>query len=319
MSSSGVITPVETSNEAGPNTAQCSNAPGVAATTSEPPVVRRGGATVGEPSEVPTVNEHHTFFPARAQVAPGLQPRDTEFHDVLLFPPRRKETAERVIDAQQFFRFPVIKKDVAAGEDANGKPRSGREGIFADPPERWGASDMGQRKVLSVAQPHRVLTEPSVGEERGAAFGVLPIKPEPGASSCAWCYLVNPENMLSPNAWTAKEWNAPGGAPLPAEANADKAEVEVLLALPRGIVVRFKASGLDNLDTLPEQVETAQMTKHGATYEVEPIRLNHESEVWNQLRSGLVAGRVLHRGKARVVPLVNVTSLMSGSASQGKH
>ncbi len=256
---------------------------------------------------------HDEFFPRRAQIEPGLQPADTEFHDVLLIPPPRKDGTP-VVEPEEFYRFPVIKSEQLAPGELRGGERL-KTGTYSNQPELWDRDDTGQRKVLGIAHPQRVYSEGGSKDNRGPAFAVMPVRPEPGASSCAFCYLVNAQNVLSPNAWTAEEWNAPGGPDLVAEAHANQTEAELLLALPRGLVVSIRATGLDNLDEFPDKVEPARVTKHGVTYEIEPVRLNNETEIWSELRNGCIAGRVLHRQRERVIPLLNVTSLMSPLAA----
>lgn len=250
------------------------------------------------------MTDHDRFFPSRAELSPGLQPDDSEFHDVLVIPPKRRDGGTVIPDGQ-FYRFPVVKVD----PPGSGTSRAGKYGAR---PELWDRSDMAQRKIAGIASPE------GEGTRLGPAFAVVPIKPEPGSSSCGWCYLVNAKNLISKNAWTAEEWSAPGAPDLEGAETANAKELEVLLALSRGIVVRFRASNLDALDPFPGAVEPASVTKHGVTYEIEPVRLNNESDIWTQLRNGSIAGRArYHQGK-RIVPLVNVTSLMDPSDREAK-
>lgn len=242
---------------------------------------------------------HRDFYPTRAQIKKGLQP-SSEFHDVLLIPPRRRD-GERTVAEEEFVRFPVVK--------VGKKP-----GSHVDPPEVWDRKDTGQRKVLNVARPEQVEVGDLEREPRGPVFAAFPVRPEPGASSCAMCYLVDAENLVSPNAWTAEEWDATSQPDLPAAPGADATEAEVLLGLSRGIVLRLKVTGLDKLDD-PANQKRVTTTENGVTYELEPVRLKREPEIWNQLRNGTVAGRALYRAlqsareAPRVLPLVNVTSL----------
>ncbi len=261
---------------------------------------------------------HDAFNPRRAQLKPGLQPVETEFHDVLVIPPKRAD-GSAVTQPEEFYRFAVIKRDQAsaAEEQANGKPPIKRRGNYYDEPELWNQRDTGQRKVFNIANPERDDGAGQQGQARGPAFAIMPVKPEPSASSCAFCYLVNAQDVLAPNAWTAEEWDAPGGDDLSAGPHANATEAEALLALPRGIVLRIKATGLENLDVLPNEVQPATVDHLGVTYEIEPVRLNNETEIWSQLRNGCIAGRVYHRKRNRVIPLLNLTSLMPGQAAQG--
>ena len=253
---------------------------------------------------------HRDFYPTRARIDAGQQPLNTIFHDVLLIPPT--PSTGPIIDDEEFVRFPVVK--VKSGFE--------RPGQNIDPPELWGRSDMGQRKVLGVVNPEQLGDQRADANlERGPAFAVMPVRAEPGADSCAMCYLIDARNLVAPNAWTAEEWNAPLSPDLEAAPGADATEVEVLLGLSRGIVLRLKATGLDKLDTpatYAPEVFTSK-TYPGVNYELEPVKLKREPEIWNQLRNGTVAGRALYRAlqgpsgaTQRVLPLVNVTSLGGG-------
>lgn len=229
-----------------------------------------------------------------------------------------------MLEPEEFYRFPVVKVDPNAKRGKGSrKGKSGSlTGHYVDRPERWNRLDVGQRKVVHIARPNQGEKHAPAQELRGPAFAVMAVKPEPGASSCAWCYLVNAENFLAPNAWTAEEWDAPGAPDLPAAPHAEDTQAEVLLALPRGIVVRFTVSNLDRLDAVladpTSELDPASVTANGVTYDVEPVRLNNESEIWGQLRNGCIAGRVLHHQTERVVPIVNVTSLMGPVEHKGK-
>lgn len=255
---------------------------------------------------------HKDFYPNRARIAEGEQPLDTEFHDVLLIPPRDK-TGEPVVDEENFFRFPVIKVE---------KKEDETRGHHVDSPELWDRRDTGQRKVIGIAHPEQVTSDGSAVNllERGPAFALMPVRAEPGASSCAMCYLVDARNLLSPNTWTAEEWNAPRSPDLPPAPGANATEAEMLLGLPRGIVLRLKATGLDNLDKVTNP-DVATVAKDGVTYELEPVRLKREPEIWNQLRNGTIAGRALYRAlkgagpnkEPRILPLVNVTCLQGAN------
>ena len=144
--------------------------------------------------------QHRDFYPTRAQVEEGKQPLHTEFHDVLVVPPLR-HTGGKVIEDESFFRLGVVKVD-----DAD----PSKVGKYVDLPEIWGKADLGQRKVVAIAHPEHIQTSNTgTTTDRGPVFAALPIKAEPGASSCAFCYLVDARNLVSPNAWTAEEWDAP--------------------------------------------------------------------------------------------------------------
>jgi len=156
----------------------------------------------------------------------------------------------------------------------------GKYKAFATPP----LDEAGHRKVLALA---------GVNSDRGAGFSTLPIKEEP-ASSFWTCFLINAENLNFRNAWTAAEWNDdPGG---PTERGIwGTPDFEVLVAGPRGSVYLVRKVG-------------------NAAPVVSPVDLRFEGEIWTQLRSGLVAGRVKYyrypdTPGGKVVPLVNVTAL----------
>lgn len=249
---------------------------------------------------------HDQFFPRRAQIGPGLQPTDTELHDILLIPPAPKNDIPATTP-EEFYRFPVVKVTDGAL----------RKGTYPHVPEVWDRQDVGQRKVYGIAHPDQVRSDGIPADARGPAFAIMPIKPEPGSSSCAFCYLINAQQILSPNAWTAEEWDAPGARDLEAEANATRTDAEALLALPRGVVLRLRVTDLDALDTFPSSPKVATVTADGVTYELQPVALKNETEIWSELRNGCIAGRVFHRQRGRVIPLLNVTSLMRTEPARG--
>jgi hypothetical protein len=254
---------------------------------------------------------HKDFYPNRARIEAGEQPLDTEFHDVLLIP-QPDNNGARVVDEEQFFRFPVVKVPKGAEQ----------KGHYVDPPELWDRKDTGQRKVIGIAHSEHVQNNGAAvyGSERGPAFALMPVRAEPGASSCAMCYLVDARNLLSPNTWTAEEWNAPRSPDLPPAPGTNATEAETLLGLPRGIVLRLKATGLQHLDNV-ERPAVANIVSDGVTYELEPVTLKREPEIWNQLRNGTIAGRALYRAlkgagankEPRILPLVNVTCLQGAN------
>lgn len=149
--------------------------------------------------------------------------------------------------------------------------------------------DAGGRKAYSVARP---------SDDYGPAFAVLPIRPEPGTQSDT-CYLINTENLFLPNPWTATDWDAlpPEGeqenpGPAAAQNQPDPESwredgFDLLVAGPRGRVFRVRCDG------------------HRG--QVEEIALAQESELWAQLREGLIVGTAKHDNE--ILPIVNVTSL----------
>jgi hypothetical protein len=245
----------------------------------------------------------------------GEQPLPTrliEHHDVLLVPPKG------VLHGDQVFRFPVNKTGNPSGhslEEAGSPPPKGvstnevtRAGIYDSPPEVLDAYDYSQRNVRAIAEQRRTLEDE--GAERGPAFATLPVKPEPAATSLGLCYLINTRNLNFRNAWTAEEWNdVPGGPDLEPAPGVDDDGFEVALAAPQGKVLLLRIDGLRALrHHRAARVEIAK----GASLSIESVDLGHQIEVWNQLRNGCVAGRVLYRranGHSDVVPLVNITAL----------
>jgi hypothetical protein len=130
--------------------------------------------------------------------------------------------------------------------------------------------------------------------------------------------LINTRHLEFVNAWTAEEWtDEPGGADLPAAPDVDNTEFEALLAGPRGKVFLVRLSGLDNW---PED-SALERKEDGHAFEAKCLDLRDNPEVWHQLRNGTVAGRVKLRearngATARVVPLVNISTLTPNAAAQ---
>lgn len=214
-------------------------------------------------------------------------------HDVLVFPRRG------AVQPPEYYRFPVVKQAEGAFDI----------GQFCDPPERWGLSDIGQRRVWSIAHPHELGADRAT--RRGPAFAAMPVKPEPGAASYVTCYLINVENIDNPNLWTVEEWNdGPLGPDFRTPQHPES--FEVLLAFPWGRVFHLRLEDAELPDTIELTVKTAG-GKPRVVGTLEQVKLQQETEVWSQLRSGTVAGRV--RWKQRVVPLVNVTALEPGLAN----
>jgi hypothetical protein len=209
-------------------------------------------------------------------------PRHSVHHDVLVITPRR-----------EYHRFPVNKV-------------GGETGRYTSPPLRPGADEPGTRKVWNLAQ------QGTPDEPRGPAFSTLAVSPDPAASSCVACYLVNTENLRPINPWMAidatlgmagEASTSAGDAASENAASEDAASenaasendaFEVLVAGPRGKVYFVEK-------------------RQGAAPTARSVDLSDEGELWMLLRNGLVAGRVEYRrhpcAEPRVVPVVNVTSL----------
>ncbi len=178
--------------------------------------------------------------------------------------------------ASELHRVPVEK----TGEQA---------GRYVQPPERRELEAPGVRKVFGIADP--TVGAPEPGTQRGPALSTLPVHTDPAASSYITCYLLNLKNLTYRNPWTVEEWNdAPPDEDQAAVAT--PSEFELVVGAPDGSahLIRRRADG-----------------EFGA----KPLDLARESEVWNQLRNGCVAGSVrVEEAGGRIVPLVNVASLM---------
>lgn len=118
---------------------------------------------------------------------------------------------------------------------------------------------------------------------------------------------MNAENLNYNNLWTEALWSAPQSEEDATEPPVHPNEFEVLLAGPRGKVLRANVERLDAWSPNKPLEIRDQSGARLATLEL--LDLKHETEIWNQLRNGTVAGRALIQGEQRVVPLVNVTSL----------
>jgi hypothetical protein len=205
----------------------------------------------------------------------------------------------------------------ASGEQLVRDPLASPEtpGNYVDTPEKLDAYDYAERRTMSIARPQD--WGAAIDRSRGPAFGTLPVKREPAATHCFACYLVDAQNFSFRNAWTAEEWNDIADEDLDPHPSADDDTMEVLLAGPRGKVFYLKLL-LEEAgnDLWPSDARDAL---RGGGF-LECLDLRYEVEIWNQLRNGVVAGRVLSHRKATIddrrpnevdyVPLVNVTSLV---------
>jgi hypothetical protein len=167
------------------------------------------------------------------------------------------------------------------------------DGGFTRPPNELSVDHPGYRKVMGIVDP---------SDDRGAAFAVLPIRPDPATASVC-CYVINAANVDADNVWTEADWDAepsasdgslePEAAPAPPSLG-----FEVLIAGPGG---RLYCARVDD-EGEPKSFEV-----------VPPAQLGNEAEIWAQLRNGVVAGTVRRRGgqpEGAPVPLVNLTSLI---------
>jgi len=151
----------------------------------------------------------------------------------------------------------------------------------------------GHRKVMKLAQPS--------GRDimRGAGFTILPNRPDPDTSQMC-CFLVNARNLRDVNPWNATEWSQSEDHvdnSLPLDKDFATTSFEALLAGPGGEVYYVQRADAD-----------AQIKR------LSPEELAVESELWVQLRNGLVAGCVAYQGcpsgAGRIVALMNMTAVM---------
>jgi len=222
-------------------------------------------------------------------------------HDLLVVPP------EGILSEGETFRIPVVKVAGQANQgefDQNDDP----VGNYVDLPEKLDLYDYAQRRTLTIARPQDWGDREHRQTSRGPAFGTLPVKREPAATSCAACYLVNARNLNFRNAWTAEEWSDFDTKDLPPAPSADDAGFEVLLAGPRGKVFQLQVNiAHDDIELWQTGTRVAIGEGHGW---IEAIDLRYEMEIWNQLRNGCVAGRAHSHQSKKSIPLVNLTSLV---------
>lgn len=239
------------------------------------------------------------------KVLDGLMP--LAHHDLLVVPPAN------VISTEEIFRVPVVKLDEPANQGEQDQ-EGGTEGTYVDMPEKLDLYDYAQRRTMAIARPQEWGPKEHRDTARGPAFGTLPVKREPAATSCAACYLINAQNINFRNAWTAEEWSDFGTVDLPPAPAADDERFEVLLAGPRGKVFQLVvniADGPKDLWTLGQKVTIGAGDNLGT---IQSVDLRYEMETWNHLRNGCVVGRVLSHRSNKCIPLVNITSLTSDEA-----
>jgi hypothetical protein len=159
-----------------------------------------------------------------------------------------------------------------------------------------GVEDAGGRKAYSVARP---------SDDYGPAFAVLPIRPEPGTQSDT-CYLINTENLFLPNPWTASDWDA-----LPPEGELQNPPQT---AARNDAPTEWREDGFDLLVAGPRG-KVFRVQWNGQTGGIEQIAVAQESELWAQLREGLIVGTAKHQDE--ILPIVNVTSLNNKRQGSG--
>jgi len=217
------------------------------------------------------------------------QKKSRELHDVLVFPPSDGEAERRL------FRFGVNREGAERGK-------------YQKEPVELQRTDKNKRRSDSVA---RASEQKADGIVHGAAFATLPIKPEPGGANGVTCYLLDADNFHSPNFWTVEEWNdGPGGAQYPTPSHPN--EFDVLLAGPHGKV--FRVSVKDVQAWKADEWQDTRGGKGGLSgtgyATITCINLRYNTAIWQQLRTGCVAGRASVAGNGgEVIPLVNVTAL----------
>lgn len=247
---------------------------------------------------------------SQQRVLRGTEPNP--HHDVLVIPPRD------VVKSDEMYRVPVVKVSgvVNQGEtEADDVPA----GNYVDQPELLDSYDYAQRRALSIARPQDWGNPNQAGIPRGPAFGTLPVKREPAATASGACYLINAQNLTFLNSWTAEEWTSVSlddEDDLVAARSTDDPRFEVLLAGPRGKVFFLKVE-IEDMPWVPDQpvditIKTGKKRKPIKVGEICSLDLRHEVEIWNQLRNGLVAGRVYRRagGGQTFTPIVNITTLV---------
>lgn len=241
-----------------------------------------------------------------------------EHHDILIVPPKGVYAVDEVV------RFPVVKLEGVVNQ---GEIDEGDEvkGTYVDSPEVLDAYDYAQRRLMAVNRPQDWGPEELRNVERGPAFGTLPVKREPAATSCAACYLINAQHLEYRNAWIAEEWTDIGGVDLPPAPSADDKRFEVLIAGPRGAVFELVVELDETMWPIGQkcafqtEAEVVAAKGGGSTPysrgSLTNLDLRYEMEIWNQLRNGAVYGRVSRRHRPKTKPrapqpLVNITSLL---------
>jgi hypothetical protein len=228
-------------------------------------------------------------------------------HDLLVVPPAG------VLSEGETFRVPVVKVKGQANQgefDQSDDP----VGNYVDLPEKLDLYDYAQRRTLTIARPQDWGDKSRRATSRGPAFGTLPVKREPAATSCAACYLIDAQNINFRNAWTAEEWSDFQTVDLPPAPSVDDDHFEVLLAGPRGMVFRLRVNvATDERPLWKPGVPVSIGVGQGR---LEALDLRYEMEIWNQLRNGCVAGSALHHQSNQRIPLVNVTSLVEEKSAR---
>lgn len=240
-------------------------------------------------------------------------------HDLLVVPP------PDVVKDDELYRVPVVKEGSVVNQ-GQVEEEEARTGSYIDGPELLDSYDYAQRRTLSTARPQDWGNPDQYEIARGPAFGTLAVKREPAATASGACYLINALNLTFRNSWTAEEWTSVSldeKDDLPAALSTDDKRFEVLLAGPRGKVFHLKleVAGMPWTNQ-PVYIMTGENGKSTFLGEIRCLDLRHEVEIWNQLRNGLVAGRVYWRGGdgKKFTPIVNITTLVpdEGDTEKGE-
>jgi hypothetical protein len=204
-------------------------------------------------------------------------PREVKHHDIFLVRKVEGQADDPVLD-----HFRIQKQGEREGFylDSDGSPR--------DPVP---FDDTFHRPVMTMAFP--------AGDDQpvGPVFSTLPVHPDPAASSACTCYLINTANVRYKTAFTAEEWNQAPGAD-DEDGNPGPDEFSLLLASPSGEIYYLR-KGEGSKDTI-----------QGPDFVFSRVDRKKNPELWTQLRNGCVVGRARCEEDAKVIPLVNVHSLL---------
>jgi hypothetical protein len=219
-----------------------------------------------------------------------LSRRNPTEHDILVV---RRNRANR-----QYFRLHIDKPKDVQGNVID------QDRVTYTHVEEHLPSDAGYRATVGLACSETLhagaAADATVTAPRGPVIAALPLHPNPTASAGCTCYLVNPENLTYETSWTHEEWNDQSVQPPENEVRDDDA-IELLIATAAGRVYLLTKGDRAPAGSPPPPVPLLE------------IDLRRESELWNLLRNGCVAGSVrlvTHpSGQPRVVPVVNVEAL----------
>ncbi|HYQ01864.1 MAG TPA: hypothetical protein VER96_24495 [Polyangiaceae bacterium] len=212
-------------------------------------------------------------------------PSKDDLHDIIILPKNAADPA------------------TAAAEQAV-KPRVQRfrinreKGKYEEKPEDLAASIPGGRKARALGAPD---------ERYGPGLVLAPTRPEPAAQN-GTCIIVNQENLRIRNAWTAarldNEPPAPKNEGVPAAAGPETAEPDEY---------KLRLTAVDTTVDFELLVASAEGKVFLVSNNKPPRELadmGREGEIWYQLRNGFIVGSVFCRELDKVIPMVNVMSLI---------